>query len=406
MLRAARVQTSRSLQKWRGSEARFCSVISKPSPDEQDPETLVKWANNVLGTPPATTLEQDNAREFWKESMTACRQVSPHLGGKVSLSSWSPFRLLAGPSKSRRAPWIATGWYSIYCTTLSAPFMYAHWEKSQVIDTQAGVFFNKVVEYLFLHNNMFVGVTGALATALFLMTSFRLNRCVGRWWEGAGLVGTLSSKTRNLCMTSQAALKSKPEAMEIGCLAYAHARSMEYHLRQSPDEKYVELLKNMLSPAEIQACLNSPLRPIWLVHHINLKCADAYDAGRSKHVRLYYGLVSDTEELVRLTQCLIRVSAVPEPWNYINHSRLTAQLWLALLPLTLMPTLMFATPAFCSMVGYVVYKLDDVCIELANPFGFDKADLPFCMQNDQLQLQVLDMLHTYARHHAKLKDTP
>ncbi len=91
--------------------------------------------------------------------------------------------------------------------------------------------------------------------------------------------------------------------------------------------------------------------------------------------------------LHRLEQ-LYCLQATPEPWAYQKHLRLTALLWLSFLPFVLIPSLhLFAIP-ISSVIGYVVFKLDDVSVELQDPFGWDHSDLTICVLNDHLKAQV------------------
>jgi predicted membrane chloride channel (bestrophin family) len=59
---------------------------------------------------------------------------------------------------------------------------------------------------------------------------------------------------------------------------------------------------------------------------------------------------------------------------------------------------------FCSALpsvnSYVVFKLDDVAVELTNPYGFDKSDLHICVMNDALHEELKYSLATYLRHHS------
>ena len=43
----------------------------------------------------------------------------------------------------------------------------------------------------------------------------------------------------------------------------------------------------------------------------------------------------------------------------------------------------------------MVYKLDDVAIEMTNPFGYDKSDVGLCLIVDKLQREMLASTHEY-----------
>ena len=95
------------------------------------------------------------------------------------------------------------------------------------------------------------------------------------------------------------------------------------------------------------------------------------------------------QNIVVNSERLHRIRETPEPWSYQKHMRLTAMIWLGILPLSVLPTLQWSTPLFSVAIGYVVFKLDDISVELQNPFGFDRSDLSICILNDEFQQ------HTY-----------
>ena len=95
------------------------------------------------------------------------------------------------------------------------------------------------------------------------------------------------------------------------------------------------------------------------------------------------------QSIVVNSERLHRIRETPEPWSYQKHMRLTAMIWLGILPLSVLPTLQWSTPLFSVAIGYVVFKLDDISVELQNPFGFDRSDLSICILNDEFQQ------HTY-----------
>jgi predicted membrane chloride channel (bestrophin family) len=65
-----------------------------------------------------------------------------------------------------------------------------------------------------------------------------------------------------------------------------------------------------------------------------------------------------------------------------------------------MPIVSASISHSASSNSYVVFKIDDVAVELTNPYGFDKSDLHICVLNDSLHEELKDSLMTYLRHHS------
>jgi hypothetical protein len=55
---------------------------------------------------------------------------------------------------------------------------------------------------------------------------------------------------------------------------------------------------------------------------------------------------------------------------------------------------------------YIVFKLDDVAVELTNPFGYYKSDLPICLLNDQLAKECVEALTMYLVHIGQAPSLP
>merc|ERR1712228_693936 len=89
----------------------------------------------------------------------------------------------------------------------------------------------------------------------------------------------------------------------------------------------------------------------------------------------------------------------PEPWAYMKHLRFSTSLWLGMLPLAFLPSMLYTTPVVTTALGYVVFKLDDISIELQSPFGGDKSDIGICLLGDTLQRELHVMMLAYTRRY-------
>ena len=132
-----------------------------------------------------------------------------------------------------------------------------------------------------------------------------------------------------------------------------------------------------------------PRRPFYISDRITMKLNEAFDRGNVRGIRALVAMQDQVQKIVVNSERLHRIRETPEPWSYQKHLRLTAMIWLGILPLSIMPTLQWSTPLFSVAIGYVVFKLDDISVELQNPFGFDRSDLSICILNDEFQQ------HTY-----------
>lgn len=127
---------------------------------------------------------------------------------------------------------------------------------------------------------------------------------------------------------------------------------------------------------------------------------DAHNRDAMHGIRSLVAQQSTLERLTRHIEDLQRVQRTPEPWAFQKHLRLTILLWLWGLPLTLLPSMLWATPLVASSMAYVIFKLEDVAVEVQNPYGFTQSDIALCLLNDRLQAEMLCAMSTYAMRHA------
>jgi len=305
---------------------------------------------------------------------------------------------------ARRAPLQKTAGYAIYSTACTvsvlavAPLEHRYDLGISRYIADLGLPLDTLQEAarcLLANPGMMQSCTGFLATALFLTLTFRLNRSASRFWEGRTEFGGITSSCRAMTQTAQLSISNKPMAVEMGLLAFAFGRSAELHLRQAQDEDYKRAFVSLLPPAEFGALLAHPHRPYFFAERMSNRLSDAYDAGHVKNVRLAVSMQALVNTLCNHMEAVERIETTPEPWSYQKHMRFIIELWLGILPIAFLPSLGIATPVLSIAVGYVVYKLDDVAIEMTNPFGYDKSDVGLCLIVDKLQREMLASTHEY-----------
>eukprot|EP00930_Biecheleria_cincta_P049948 TRINITY_DN35137_c0_g1_i1.p1 TRINITY_DN35137_c0_g1~~TRINITY_DN35137_c0_g1_i1.p1 ORF type:complete len:416 (+),score=51.78 TRINITY_DN35137_c0_g1_i1:152-1399(+) len=358
------------------------------NPSESCRPAWIDRARLVMTTPSSHTEKYVATRRFWHKDWQRMHN------GRIGQWAWGD---MIRAVVSSRMPLRATAYYTVYSSAITLPFLFPKqcMEFVCLDNSKAEHILIHCIDQLNSHHVTWQSVTTFLASALFLMLSFRCNRSYVRWWEAGSEYAGLLSAARKLTLTAQLAITDKALATEVAMLSYAHVRGVEFHLRRVGDDHYTESLRYLLTPPQLQQMLAAPQRPLWLAQHLTLTLSRAYDAKLIKNVRLLVALMNDVEKLMERTQSLQRLGSLPEPWTYQKHMRLTTQLWLGMLPLALLPSLSAATPLLATSIAYTVYKLDDVSVELTLPFGHDRSDLSICMYGDALQREVWNLIEVY-----------
>ncbi|CAE7753964.1 unnamed protein product, partial [Symbiodinium necroappetens] len=350
------------------------------------------WVAAVLGKKLQRSSDEQASRAFWLARERRCQMH----GG----TNDSPMELIRGVL-SRKQPLKATSLYLLYCSSVTASFMhcrhYAASGQPWFVEEVA-----HMAQYIMESHDVMQTCTGFLATALFMTLSFRMNRAATRWWHGREMCANLLSSARSLGQEAQLCCNDKASAMELSLLGYAFVRSAEFHVRLEPPERYVEAFVYLLPKPILEDLLAAPHRPYFLTQRLTSRLADAYDAGHTKNVRLVVAVQNHVNKLAQIMEDMETLRSTPEPWGYQKHNALLMQLWLAILPVALTPTLLWATPLLGASIGYAVYKLEDVAVEICNPFGMDNSDISLCIMNDRFQQELLAALQTWLQHDSRV----
>jgi len=87
-----------------------------------------------------------------------------------------------------------------------------------------------------------------------------------------------------------------------------------------------------------------------------------------------------------------RIASTPTPFTYTLLLHRTAYLFCFLLPLSLAPTLGWATPIFCTLIAYTFFGLDALGDELEEPFGGHSNALPLNALARVIEVDLLEAL--------------
>eukprot|EP00929_Paragymnodinium_shiwhaense_P043188 TRINITY_DN22243_c0_g1_i4.p1 TRINITY_DN22243_c0_g1~~TRINITY_DN22243_c0_g1_i4.p1 ORF type:complete len:376 (-),score=66.07 TRINITY_DN22243_c0_g1_i4:72-1199(-) len=345
-------------------------------------DALVRRVNAAFAAPPQYAAEHEQLRQFWRDRFARMR---------TEYRPWSIMEIVRAIF-ARKKPVKATILHGIFCTSLTIPFVHLQQDRAAELPL-----LHPFMEHLTNHSELFQGSVGFLATALFLLLSFRVNRASDRWHEGSRLYADVMGSLKALTFESQVYSKDRRFAVDVGVLSYAYARAVEMHLRGEGNDKLAGALKTLLTPQQLEQCLAAPHRPHFLGSLLSKRLSDEYLTG-ALPVRAAVALQSQVNRLTRAIDQMHRIQSTPEPWSVQKHIKFTILVWLGALPVALLPGLLWATPPSAMCIAYVVFKLEDISIEIQNPFTLTRSDLNLCMLNDELHGELHASLLTYVQN--------
>ncbi len=210
-----------------------------------------------------------------------------------------------------------------------------------------------------------------------LLLVFRTNTAYEKFWEGRKLWGTLINTVRNAARTIWVAVEEKkPEDREEKIinirLLVAFAVATKLHLREEkvsyelvdliPDQWY-QKLKNMNNPPlEIVFWIGD-----YIQHQYEKKCINAYQ------LSAIFKLLDTLTDVLGGCE---RIKKTPIPLAYSIHLKQLLLLYCLGLPFHMVDDLQFWTAPVICIISFAVFGIEEIGIEIENPFGYDPNDLP------------------------------
>jgi putative membrane protein len=232
-----------------------------------------------------------------------------------------------------------------------------------------------VAAVLLLHRNNFKIPGNAhtlVGVALGLLLVFRTNASYDRYWEGRRLLGSMVNRTRDLARQAASYLDDPDARAALARLIPAFYWAAAQTLRKQPSLGNAERL---LTPDErtalAAATFRAPLVTRWISDRLRAEAA----AGRLSDVRLQLfdaNLTSLNDSLGGAE----RILRTPIPFAYAQHIKIFVVLFCFSAPFVLADVMGWATPAACGLLALALFGIDEIGVEIEDPFGDDPNDLP------------------------------
>ncbi len=229
-----------------------------------------------------------------------------------------------------------------------------------------------------------------VGTALGLLLVFRTNSSYDKFWEGRKLWGGMVNECRNLARQANATLSGAPELRQqvilwTASFPYASMSVLRGMRTLAPSS-------SSLPAAEVNEVLAAQHMPLAVAGKISQVVFKA----REQQVLSDY-LVTMFDHNVNLLIDYIgaceRIHRTPIPFAYMVHLRRALILYSFTLPFALVEPLRWWTVAGTFLLAFVFFGIEEIGVEIEDPFGYDENDLPlerFCQTIEGNLLVVLD----------------
>ena len=226
-----------------------------------------------------------------------------------------------------------------------------------------------------------------------LLLVFRTNTAYERFWEGRKAWGTLINTVRNLSRSIWIAIAEqeptdRQEKIVVLRLLVAFAIATKLHLR---DENLDPEIANFLSTdyyEKLQTMNNPPLEiAFWIGDYLQ----QSYEKG-CIHPYQLSAMLKLLDNMVDVLGICERILKTPIPLAYIIHLRQLIFLYCFTAPFELINSLGWLTPLFVGVIAFTVFGIEEIGVEIENPFGHDANDLPLDQICRTMQVNIDDLI--------------
>jgi len=238
-----------------------------------------------------------------------------------------------------------------------------------------------------------------------LLLVFRTNTAYDRFWEGRKFWGNLINNVRNLARQIWVAIDEKDPHDIIAKksalrLLVAFAVAMKLHLRQESVNSELEPLMSPSQYEKLKSMNNPPIEvAFWIGDYLNKQydrnCLDVYQLTAMNQ------LLNSTIDTLGGCE---RILKTPIPLAYAIHLKQLLLLYSLALPFQVVKDLGWGTGLVVALISFTLFGIEEIGIEIENPFGHDANDLPLDNICATMQRNIEDLISLSPSVHNRVEN--
>ena len=226
--------------------------------------------------------------------------------------------------------------------------------------------------------------------ALGLLLVFRTNASYDRFWEGRKLWGGMVNECRNLARAARTLFGASPIYPELVAWTAAFPQASMHTLRGSPARLDPALTLTADAAEKVAGADHAPLA---VSLQMSRCLAQAQKQGLLTDIQ-HMALDNNVQLLIDYHGGCERIHRTPLPFAYAVHLRRALLLYTLSLPFTLAQSLGWWTVPETLLFAYILFGIEEIGVEIEDPFGTDANDLPLeqiCATIQQNLLAIADV---------------
>lgn len=212
-----------------------------------------------------------------------------------------------------------------------------------------------------------------MGLALGLLLVFRTSSSYDRFWEGRKLWGGIVNETRNLVRSASTYLNTDPALVArltrwTGAFPWAVMHSLRGTEVLGPQI-------TELPPAEAQEAIDAQHPALAVAGYMSGCLREARERGLISDIMLA-SMDQNIQLLVDYLGSCERIRKTPMPFAYAVHLRRALVLYCFTLPFAMVESFGWTTIIDVLIIAYTFFGIEEIGVEIEDPFGYDANDLP------------------------------
>jgi putative membrane protein len=231
------------------------------------------------------------------------------------------------------------------------------------------------------------------SVVLGLLLVFRTNTAYERFWEGRKLWGVLVNTVRNLARQVWVSVEENEPADHVHKeatlrLLVAFAVATKLHLRAEPVNEELIALMPEIWYKKLKEMNNPPLEiAFWIGDYLQ----NEYE---KKNINAYQltSMFKLLDLMVDVLGGCERILKTPIPLAYSIHLKQLILLYCLALPFQVVSELNWWTGLGTALISFTIFGIEEIGIEIENPFGHDPNDLPLDLICTTMKHNIEDLI--------------
>lgn len=226
-----------------------------------------------------------------------------------------------------------------------------------------------------------------------LMLVFRTNTAYERFWEGRRLWGNIIVAVRNLSRQIWVnVIEKKPgdrdEKAAALRLLVAFAVATKQHLRQEHSGLELESLLSLPRYSKLKMMNNPPLEiAFWIGDYLQQQWLSD-----RLNIHQLTAMQQLLNQMVEALSGCERILKTPIPLAYAIHLKQLLLIYCLTLPFQFVSELTWWTGFVVALISFTLFGIEEIGIEIENPFGNDPNDLPLDAMCETMLHNIEDLM--------------